>query len=112
MFHPDTAATMRAVGLLKRSGRCYTWDARADGIVFGEASLAAILSALPPGLVPAICVRGVTVRQDGRTAVLTAPNGSAQQVRAIVVAIEKSDAICCSALTVLYLRALICFDRV
>ena len=83
MFHPDTAATMRAVGLLKRSGRCYTWDARADGIVFGEASLAAILSALPPGGVPAISVRGVTVRQDGRTAVLTAPNGSAQQVRAV-----------------------------
>ena len=70
---------MRAVGLLKPSGRCYTWDKRADGIVFGEACLAVTLS-LSPSAVYAPFVRGVTVRQDGRTAVMTAPNGSAQQL--------------------------------
>ena len=81
MFHPDTAATMRNVGLLKPSGRCYTWDARADGIVFGEACLAVTLSFLLTfASLSVISVQGVTVRQDGRTAVLTAPNGSAQQL--------------------------------
>ena len=80
MFHPDTAAVMRAVGLLKPSGRCYTWDKRADGIVFGEACLAVTLSPLPISTCTCtVSVGAVTCRQDGRTAVMTAPNGSAQQ---------------------------------
>ena len=37
------------------------------------------LSALPTCR-PALSVGGATVRQDGRTAVMTAPNGSAQQL--------------------------------
>ena len=79
MLHPDSATMMKAVGLLKPSGRCYTWDKRADGIVFGEACLAVTLSLLPTAI-SALSIGGVTVRQDGRTAVMTAPNGSAQQL--------------------------------
>ena len=60
---------MRAVGLLKPSGRCYTWDQRADGIVFGEACLAVTLSV--SSRTDVVDVRGIAVRQDGRTAVMT-----------------------------------------
>ena len=65
MFHPDTAMILRATGLLKPSGRCHTWDSRADGIVFGEACLAITLSFAVPTCASITCVQNVTVRQDG-----------------------------------------------
>ena len=76
MFDPDTASLLRNVGLLQAHGRCYTWDHRAKGIVFGEAVVAVTITTKEP---KEMQVCAVTVRQDGRTAVITAPNGRAQQ---------------------------------
>jgi hypothetical protein len=66
--------------MLSVDGRCKTWDARANGYVRSEGIGSAALqsgSAAPGG--GAAALSGVAVRQDGRSASLTAPNGSAQQ---------------------------------
>ena len=62
MFHPDTALGMMAIGLLSPKGRCFTWDSRAQGIVFGEATIAVTLSNRPSS---SLAVRQATVRQGG-----------------------------------------------
>ena len=64
--------------MLSADGRCKTFDARADGYVRGEAAAALVLrgaAASQAGL----ALRGSAVRQDGRSASLTAPNGQAQR---------------------------------
>eukprot|EP00964_Phaeocystis_antarctica_P003148 scaffold1674_cov66-Phaeocystis_antarctica.AAC.1 len=61
-------------------GRCHTFDDRADGYVRGEACGAVVLQPAPgaaAGRTVAFC--GSAVRQDGRSASLTAPNGTAQR---------------------------------
>eukprot|EP00964_Phaeocystis_antarctica_P163888 scaffold140901_cov181-Phaeocystis_antarctica.AAC.1 len=61
-------------------GRCHTFDARADGYVRGEACGAAVLQPAPGAAAGTTMVlRGSAVRQDGRSASLTAPNGTAQR---------------------------------
>ena len=56
-------------------GRCHTFDMRADGYARGEATCT-ITMQLGRGRV---AYRGSGVRQDGRSASLTAPNGLSQQ---------------------------------
>eukprot|EP00966_Prymnesium_polylepis_P316839 7320952-Prymnesium_polylepis.1 len=56
-------------------GRSHTFDARADGYARGEACGAMTLRSEAHSL----SVEGSAVRQDGRSASLTAPNGQAQQ---------------------------------
>ena len=76
--HPTLAAA--TAGMLSLDGRCKTWDARANGYVRSEGVGSAALqsgAAAPGGGVAVLS--GVAVRQDGRSASLTAPNGSAQQ---------------------------------
>merc|ERR1712147_526881 len=65
-----------AAGMLSVDGRCKTWDARANGYVRSEGVGCAAVAAGEAGL----RLLGVAVRQDGRSASLTAPNGSAQRV--------------------------------
>ena len=65
-------------GMLSAGGRCKTLDAAADGYVRSEGVGALVLSSC--GVARAIAVLcGCAVRQDGRSARLTAPNGSAQR---------------------------------
>ncbi len=70
-------------GMLASDGKCKTFDASADGFVPGEGSGALILKRLSDALqdgdrVRAV-IRGTAVNHDGRTTVLTAPNGLAQE---------------------------------
>jgi 3-oxoacyl-(acyl-carrier-protein) synthase/acyl carrier protein len=64
------------VGMTSPSGRCYTFDARADGYSRSE-GCCAISAARGDGA--AMAIGGSAIRQDGRSASLTAPNGQAQR---------------------------------
>ena len=73
-------ATMRGnatAGFTSVRGRSHTFDVRADGYARGEAIDAITCR---PGEANVVAgVLGSAVRQDGRSASLTAPNGQAQQ---------------------------------
>ena len=62
--------------MLSFRGRCHTWDRHADGYCRGEACGTALLREQDSS---GCTVLGVAVRQDGRSASLTAPNGSSQR---------------------------------
>ena len=64
-------------GLTATSGKACVFDARADGFVLGEGCSAGALGAVAS---TDSSVVGSAVRQDGRSASLTAPNGRAQQL--------------------------------
>ncbi len=71
------------LGMLSPDGRCKAFDSRANGFVPSEGCGVVVLKLLADALrdgdrVYAV-VRGTAVNQDGRTNVLTAPNGLAQQ---------------------------------
>ena len=70
-------------GMLASDGRCKTFDASADGFVPGEGSGAVILKRLSDALADGdrvrAVIRGTAVNHDGKTSVLTAPNGLAQE---------------------------------
>ena len=63
-----------AAGMLSIDGRCKTLDARANGYARSEAGCAAFLHPCDAG---STILVGSAVRSDGRSASLTAPNGSA-----------------------------------
>jgi acyl transferase domain-containing protein len=71
--------------MLSKDGRCKAFDASADGYVRGEGCGAVMLKRLLNAEVDArhipvlAVIRGTAVNQDGRSAVLTAPNGPAQE---------------------------------
>ena len=78
MLVPSLTLLYAQGGLTSKRGRSHTFDKRADGFGRGEACGACLLSAdlrlrNPPQLA------GSAVRQDGKSASLTAPNGQAQQ---------------------------------
>ena len=77
MFTATLAFVLGAAGMSSVRGRCHTFDSRADGYVRGEACGACVLRHQPDGA--ALRLLGSAVRQDGRSASLTAPNGQAQQ---------------------------------
>ena len=71
---PQPTLVIAAAGMLSVEGRCKTWDARADGYVRSEGVGSAVVAS------HCIMVVGsAVVKQDGRSASLTAPNGSAQR---------------------------------
>ena len=67
-----------ASGMTSLTGKSYTFDSRADGYARGEACCCAELELEQLNAWAVNCVAGA-VRQDGRSASLTAPNGMAQQ---------------------------------
>ena len=71
--HPTIGAG--AAGMLSSDGRCKTFDARANGYVRTEGVGSILVS---PSSDDSSVVSSA-VRQDGRSASLTAPNGSAQR---------------------------------
>lgn len=66
-------------GMTSLLGRCHSFDRRADGYARAEACSASVLHARGQ-LSSAPQARGSAVRQDGRSASLTAPNGQAQVI--------------------------------
>ena len=91
MCDSGTSQMFAASGMTSQTGKSYTFDSRADGYARGEACCGAVLE------LERLTTRGVrflagAVRQDGRSASLTAPNGVAQQalLRAVLGVASRS----------------------
>jgi len=81
MLLPATSISFASARMLSDDGRCKTFDARANGYVRSEGVSIAVLARADCELARADCeliVADCAVRSDGRSASLTAPNGSAQ----------------------------------
>lgn len=80
---PSGALLAASAGMLSTDGRCKTFDRRANGYARSEG--------MGVGMMRKLCsddhllIMGSATRQDGRSASLTAPNGSAQSVLLSVV---------------------------
>ncbi|HZI55604.1 MAG TPA: beta-ketoacyl synthase N-terminal-like domain-containing protein, partial [Verrucomicrobiae bacterium] len=80
---PEVTISFCKTRMLSPTGRCKTFDSRADGYVRGEGCGMIVLKRLSDAVrdkdnILAI-IRGSAVNQDGRSSSLTAPNGLAQQ---------------------------------
>jgi acyl transferase domain-containing protein len=79
---PEIMVSMSKVGFMSPVGRCKTFDAQADGFVRGEGCGVVVLKRLSDAIANndriLAVIRGSTVNQDGRSNILTAPNGPAQ----------------------------------
>ena len=81
VLDPATMLGNATAGFTSVKGRSHTFDRRADGYARGEA-IDAVACGLSDGSVAASSAAdmvGSAIRQDGRSASLTAPNGQAQQ---------------------------------
>jgi len=84
MVHPAGWIGECAATMLSFRGRCFTFDASADGFIRGEGCCAAYLRTqhddhvTDPSDRPLATIMGSCVNQDGRSASLTAPNGPSQ----------------------------------
>ena len=74
---PSSSLGIAAAGMSSARGRSHTFDRRADGFARGEGCCAVTLLGNSPQ--SGLKLEGSAVRQDGRSASLTAPNGLAQQ---------------------------------
>lgn len=86
MLDSRTFLALCKAQMLSKDGRCKAFDSSADGYVRGEGCGAVVLKRLSDAealgskdIILAV-IRGIAVNQDGRSAVLTAPKGSAQEV--------------------------------
>jgi acyl transferase domain-containing protein/NADPH:quinone reductase-like Zn-dependent oxidoreductase len=79
---PSLHVMAGSAGMLSGSGRCFTFDNRADGFVPGEGVGVLLLKKLPDAIRDGDRIRGVIrgwgVNQDGRTNGITAPSVRAQ----------------------------------
>ncbi|WP_152629653.1 non-ribosomal peptide synthetase/type I polyketide synthase [Haliangium ochraceum] len=79
----ESALEMSKFGGLSPDGRCFTFDARANGYVRGEGGGVVVLKRLSHALMdddPIICIiRGSATNNDGASNGLTAPNPRAQE---------------------------------
>ncbi|MEH1125591.1 SDR family NAD(P)-dependent oxidoreductase, partial [Micromonospora sp. CPCC 206061] len=80
---PESAISEANFGGLSPDGRCYTFDARANGYVRGEGGGTIVLKPLRAALADGdrvYCViAGSAVNNDGASEALTVPNGRAQE---------------------------------
>nr|BAA76543.1 polyketide synthase [Micromonospora griseorubida] len=80
---PESTAAMASLGALSPDGRCYTFDARANGYVRGEGGAAVVLKRLSDALVDGDRVHAVilggAVNNDGGGPGLLAPDRAAQE---------------------------------
>ncbi|MCK9926355.1 type I polyketide synthase [Frankia sp. Mgl5] len=80
---PESTLTVERFGALSPDGRCFTFDARANGYVRGEGGGIVVLKPLADALAdgdPVTCVlRGSAVTNDGATDALTVPSSDAQR---------------------------------
>ena len=83
MLSPELMVAMSKVGFMSPDGRCKSFDARADGFGRGEGcgivALKRLSDAIASGDRVIAVIRGSAMNQDGRSTVLTAPNGVAQE---------------------------------
>ena len=79
MLAPGAGTSFAVAGMTSTCGRSHTFDERADGYARGEACVGVSLRGCVNDGV-ALGFSGSAVRQDGRSASLTAPNGSASGV--------------------------------
>ena len=77
MLVPATSVGNGVAGMTSPNGRCHTFDSRADGYARGDACCTIAMHARKG--VSRLQFIGCAVRQDGRSASLTAPNGIAQE---------------------------------
>jgi acyl transferase domain-containing protein len=77
ILSPRSTIAYAGAGMLSTDGRCKTWDAQANGYVRGEGVGAALLQRDCQHDCRLELASSI-VRQDGRSASLTAPSGSAQ----------------------------------
>ena len=80
---PQTTVSLSQWGMLSPDGRCKAFDSRANGFVRSEGCGVIVLKRLADALadhdpIQAV-IRGTAVNQDGRSTVITAPNGMAQR---------------------------------
>ncbi|UKD51743.1 SDR family NAD(P)-dependent oxidoreductase [Amycolatopsis sp. FU40] len=80
---PENTAALAKLGALSPSGRCFVFDARADGTVLGEGGGAVVLKplsrAIEDGDLVHCVIRGSAVNHDGGGNGLTDPNPVAQE---------------------------------
>lgn len=83
VLSPEVTVSLSKWGFMASDGRCKTFDASADGFVRGEGCGVIVLKRLADALVDGdrvlAVIRGTAVNEDGRSTVLTAPSGPAQQ---------------------------------
>ena len=83
VLSPSVAKFMTEVGMLSKTGRCRAFDAAADGFVRGEGCGMVVLKRLRDAEEDGDriwgVIRGSAVNQNGASAALTVPNGSAQE---------------------------------
>ena len=79
MTTPGTYISFSKPRMLSLSGRCYTFNASADGYARGEGAGAVVLRPREARMLERSALRGVAVNQDGCSSTLTAPNGPSQQ---------------------------------
>ncbi|GGZ21330.1 SDR family NAD(P)-dependent oxidoreductase [Streptomyces poonensis] len=94
LFSPDWFASLKKAGMLSATGRCWTFDERADGFVRGEGVGVVVLKPLDQALsdgddIRAV-IRGSAVNHGGRAHSLTAPNPDAQ-ADVVVAALRRAD---------------------
>lgn len=82
-FQPEHYIGLTKLGMISPDGKCKTFDSSANGFVPGEGCGIVVLKRLSDAIADGnpihAVIRGTAVNQDGRTNVLTAPNGLAQQ---------------------------------
>lgn len=80
---PSVFVCFSRMGMLSARGRCYAFDARADGFVRGEGAGMLLLKPLEKALADGdrihAVIRGTGTNQDGRTNGITVPSREAQQ---------------------------------
>ncbi|GLW18808.1 hypothetical protein Stsp01_55510 [Streptomyces sp. NBRC 13847] len=80
---PESTLAMARFGALSPSGRCHTFDARADGFVRGEGGGLVVLKPLSKALADGdhvhCVIRGGAVNNDGGGPGLTTPDAAAQE---------------------------------
>jgi acyl transferase domain-containing protein/acyl carrier protein len=80
---PEHWVSLAKLGMLSPDGRCRTFDSRANGFVPGEGCGVVVLKRLVDAIADGdrihAVIRGTAALQDGRSTVMTAPNGLAQQ---------------------------------
>ncbi|WP_250291553.1 beta-ketoacyl [acyl carrier protein] synthase domain-containing protein, partial [Frankia sp. CiP1_Cm_nod1] len=79
----ETAVSAQRFGGLSPDGRCFTFDARANGFVHGEGGAVVVLKPLAAALADGnrihAVIRGSAVNSGGATAGLTVPSARAQR---------------------------------
>jgi polyketide synthase 5 len=82
VLDPWVNASTSAIGMLSATGRCHSFDVKADGFVRSEGSAMVLLKRLPDAVrdgdrILAV-IRGTAANQDGRSETITSPSMEAQ----------------------------------